>query len=122
MEQQFCLTRDTPILEVSPYPISALYGSAIALGSIRTESLTLAGTVASVSLGDGTDTEVSLDGSAITLQNGAVATGNGAALTIGSAGVTKTLTGDLTATDKGVLRRRSPELIREMLRPRIAAI
>lgn len=97
------LTRDTPILEVSPYPISALYGSAIALGSIRTESLTLAGTVASVSLGDGTDTEVSLDGSAITLQNGAVATGNGAALTIGSAGVTKTLTGDLTATDKGVV-------------------
>ena len=52
---------------------------------------------------DGTDTEVSLDGSAITLQNGAVATGNGAALTIGSAGVTKTLTGDLTATDKGVV-------------------
>ena len=97
------LTRDTPILEVSPYPISALYGSAIALGSSRTESLTLAGTVASVSLGDGTDTEVSLDGSAITLQNGAVATGNGAALTIGSAGVTKTLTGDLTATDKGVV-------------------
>lgn len=97
------LTRDTPILEVSPYPISALYGSAIALGSIRTESLTLAGTVASVSLGDGTDTEVFLDGSAITLQNGAVATGNGAALTIGSAGVTKTLTGDLTATDKGVV-------------------
>ena len=82
------LTRDTPILEVSPYPISALYGSAIALGSSRTESLTLAGTVASVSfsLVDGTDTEVSLDGSAITLQNGAVATGNGAALTIGSAG------------------------------------
>lgn len=78
------LTRDTPILEVSPYPISALYGSAIALGSSRTESLTL-------------------DGSAITLQNGAVATGNGAALTIGSAGVTKTLTGDLTATDKGVV-------------------
>ena len=74
------LTRDTPILEVSPYPISALYGSAIALGSSRTESLTLAGTVASVSLVDGTDTEVSLDGSAITLQNGAVATGNGAAL------------------------------------------
>lgn len=97
------LTRDTPILEVSPYPISALYGSAIALGSSRTESLTLAGTVASVSLVDGTDTEVSLDGSAITLQNGAVATGNGAALTIGSAGVTKTLTGDLTATDKGVV-------------------
>lgn len=97
------LTRDTPILEVSPYPISALYGSAIALGSSRTESLTLAGTVASVSLLDGTDTEVSLDGSAITLQNGAVATGNGAALTIGSAGVTKTLTGDLTATDKGVV-------------------
>lgn len=97
------LTRDTPILEVSPYPISALYGSAIALGSNRTESLTLAGTVASVSLVDGTDTEVSLDGSAITLQNGAVATGNGAALTIGSAGVTKTLTGDLTATDKGVV-------------------
>ena len=97
------LTRDTPILEASPYPISALYGSAIALGSSRTESLTLAGTVASVSLVDGTDTEVSLDGSAITLQNGAVATGNGAALTIGSAGVTKTLTGDLTATDKGVV-------------------
>ena len=97
------LTRDTPILEVSPYPISALYGSAIALGSSRTESLTLAGTVASVSLVDGTDTEVSLDGSAITLQNGAVATGNGVALTIGSAGVTKTLTGDLTATDKGVV-------------------
>ena len=97
------LTRDTPILEVSPYPISALYGSAIALGSSRTESLTLAGTVASVSLVDGTDTEVFLDGSAITLQNGAVATGNGAALTIGSAGVTKTLTGDLTATDKGVV-------------------
>lgn len=97
------LTRDTPILEVSPYPISALYGSAIALGSSRTESLTLAGTVASVSLVDGTDTEVSLDGSAINLQNGAVATGNGAALTIGSAGVTKTLTGDLTATDKGVV-------------------
>ena len=97
------LTRDTPILEVSPYPISALYGSAIALGSSRTESLTLAGTVASVSLVDGTDTEVALDGSAITLENGAVATGNGAALTIGSAGVTKTLTGDLTATDKGVV-------------------
>lgn len=97
------LTEDTPILEASPYPISALYGGAIALGSRKTESLTLAGTVASVSLVDGTDTEVSLDGSAITLQNGAVATGNGAALTIGSAGVTKTLTGDLTATDKGVV-------------------
>jgi outer membrane autotransporter protein len=97
------LTEDTPILEASPYPISALYGGAIALGSRKTESLTLAGTVASVSLVDGTDTEVALDGSAITLENGAVATGNGAALTIGSAGVTKTLTGDLTSTDKGVI-------------------
>ena len=96
------LTRDTPILEVSPYPISALYGKCHCPRKQQDRVLTLL-VRASVSLVDGTDTEVSLDGSAITLQNGAVATGNGAALTIGSAGVTKTLTGDLTATDKGVV-------------------
>ncbi len=96
------LTSDKAVLEGYPYTVMAVEGGVMTLGSSRTESLTLVGMVASL-VEEEPDTKVSLDGSAITLENGAVATGNGAALTIGSAGVTKTLTGDLTATDKGVV-------------------
>ena len=96
------LTSDKALEEEYPYTVIAADGGVMTLGSSRTESLTIVGMVASLVEGD-PGTKVSLDGSAITLQNGAVATGNGAALTIGSAGVTKTLTGDLTATDKGVV-------------------
>jgi outer membrane autotransporter protein len=85
------------------YAVEALWGGSLSIGSSRTESLSIAGQVTSWSLEDGVDTEVTLDGQTITLENGALATGNGAVITIGGAGVTQTLSGDLTATDEGVV-------------------
>jgi outer membrane autotransporter protein len=85
------------------YAVEALLGGSLSIGSSRTENLTIAGEVASMSSEDGVDTEVNLDGQTITLENGAFASGNGASLTIGDAGVTQTLSGDLTATDEGVV-------------------
>jgi outer membrane autotransporter protein len=87
----------------------AFYGGSISLGSSRTESLTVSGQVTSRSsfvynnITYAEDTAVSLDGNTITLENGALATGSGASITIGDAGVTETLSGDLTATDGGVI-------------------
>ena len=114
------LTSDKAVQEEYPYTVMAIEGGVMTLGSSRTESLTLVGTVASL-VEEEPDSKVSLDGSTITLQNGAVATGNGAALTIGSAGVTKTLTGDLTATDKGVVTATLSGTYGDVLWPRSAS-
>jgi outer membrane autotransporter protein len=87
-----------------PYAVTVAYGGSLTLGSSQTESLTVAGQVVAATWSSSElDTEVGLDGKTITLENGALSTGNGAVVTIGGAGVTETLTGDLTATDEGIL-------------------
>ena len=79
-------------------PVRAASGGLLVLGSSRTESLSVAGKVQSSEWFSSTvNTQVKLDGKEITLKNGAKAEGKGSLVAIGTAGVTKTLTGDLLA-------------------------
>ena len=79
-------------------PVIASNGGLLVLGSSRTESLSVAGEVQSSEWFSSTvNTQVKLDGKEITLKNGAKAEGKGSLVAIGTAGVTKTLTGDLLA-------------------------
>lgn len=79
-------------------PVRASSGGLLVLGSSRTESLSVTGKVQSSEWFSSTvNTQVKLDGKEITLKNGAKAEGKGSLVAIGTAGVTKTLTGDLLA-------------------------
>ena len=79
-------------------PVRASSGGLLVLGSSQTESLSVTGEVQSSEWFSSTvNTQVKLDGKEITLKNGAKAEGKGSLVAIGTAGVTKTLTGDLLA-------------------------
>ena len=97
------------ISPMAPTYVSAEYGGSLTIGTSRTDTVYVADSVEAYCYpfddggSDIAPSTVTMDGASITVDKGVVADGMYATVTIGGAGVTQTLTSDLTAENYGVL-------------------